>query len=129
MEVLGRMSHPLEKRTSGETPRLWEISFPPGDPQPKRRRPRPLLRPVSPHSEPTAGAEPRGSSNYHEGRQSDLVLLLSVEEVARALGIGRSKTYELIATGELEVVHIGRAARVPVAAVEAFVERLRHNRP
>ncbi|MGH8992631.1 MAG: helix-turn-helix domain-containing protein [Acidimicrobiia bacterium] len=53
------------------------------------------------------------------------MLLLSVEEVARALGIGRSKTYELIAAGQLEAVHIGRAARVPVAAVEDFVERLR----
>jgi excisionase family DNA binding protein len=53
------------------------------------------------------------------------VLLLSVEEVARALGIGRSKTYELIAAGELESVHIGRAARIPVTAVEDFVERLR----
>jgi excisionase family DNA binding protein len=53
------------------------------------------------------------------------VFLLSVEETARALGIGRSKTYELIAAGELESVHIGRAARVPVTAVEDFVERLR----
>lgn len=53
------------------------------------------------------------------------VLLLSIEEAARTLGLGRSKTYELIAAGELEVVHIGRCARVPVDAVEAFVERLR----
>src|SRR5690349_9410460 len=53
-------------------------------------------------------------------------LLLTIREVGRALGIGRSSTYELIAAGELEVVHIGRSARVPVASVEAFVERLRH---
>ncbi|HEY3239468.1 MAG TPA: hypothetical protein VGL92_07895 [Acidimicrobiia bacterium] len=31
----------------------------------------------------------------------------------------------MIAAGELEAVHIGRAARVPVAAVQDFVERLR----
>ncbi len=54
-----------------------------------------------------------------------VVLLLSIEEAARALGLGRSKTYELIAVGELEVVHIGRCARVPFDAVEAFVQRLR----
>lgn len=55
----------------------------------------------------------------------DVVLLLSVGEVARALGLGRSKTYELIAAGELEVVHIGRCARVPLDSAEAYVERLR----
>ncbi len=34
--------------------------------------------------------------------------------------------YELIAAGAVEVVHIGRSARVPVAALEAFVERQRN---
>ena len=53
------------------------------------------------------------------------VLLLSIAEAARALRLGRSKFYELIAAGEIETVHIGRARRVPVAAVEAYVERLR----
>lgn len=54
--------------------------------------------------------------------------LVSVEEAARALGLGRSKTYELIAEGALETVHIGRAARVPVDAIATFVERLRGHR-
>lgn len=35
--------------------------------------------------------------------------------------------YELVGAGEIEVVHIGRSARVPVAAVEEFVERQRRN--
>jgi excisionase family DNA binding protein len=52
-------------------------------------------------------------------------LLLTVREAAHALGVGRSTVYELINAGELEVVHIGRACRVPVAVVEAYVERLR----
>jgi excisionase family DNA binding protein len=52
-------------------------------------------------------------------------LLLGVREAARMLGIGRSTLYELIAAGEIETVHIGRAARVPVAALHAFVERRR----
>jgi excisionase family DNA binding protein len=51
--------------------------------------------------------------------------LLTVWETARALGVGRSTVYELINAGELEVVHIGRACRVPIVAVEAYVERLR----
>ena len=52
-------------------------------------------------------------------------LLLRVEDAAAALGIGRTKTYELIATGELEVVHIGRCCRVPIDALEAYVAGLR----
>jgi excisionase family DNA binding protein len=49
-------------------------------------------------------------------------LLLRVEEVAEMLGIGRSKTYELIAAGELPVVRVGRCVRVPAAAVRRWVE-------
>lgn len=51
-------------------------------------------------------------------------LLLSIPEAAQLLGIGRSKTYELVATGELATVRIGRSVRVPRTAVEEFVDRL-----
>jgi len=56
------------------------------------------------------------------------VLLLSVEEAAWALGVSRSKTYELIAEGVLEAVHIGRSTRVRVAALQSFIERLPRHR-
>lgn len=52
-------------------------------------------------------------------------VLLTIPEAARLLSIGRTLTYELIGAGELETVHIGRAVRVPVAAVHEFVERRR----
>jgi excisionase family DNA binding protein len=52
-------------------------------------------------------------------------LLLEVRDAAQVLGIGRSTLYELIAAGEIEVVHIGRSARVPVVALQAFVDRRR----
>jgi hypothetical protein len=32
--------------------------------------------------------------------------------------------YELTAAGALEVVHLGRCARIPTASLDAFVERL-----
>jgi excisionase family DNA binding protein len=51
--------------------------------------------------------------------------LLSVREAGEVLGIGRSKTYELINEGALEVVRIGRRALVPRQAVAEFVEGLR----
>ena len=40
-------------------------------------------------------------------------LLLRVSEVSDALGLGRSKTYELIASGKIKSVRIGRSVRVP----------------
>jgi excisionase family DNA binding protein len=48
--------------------------------------------------------------------------LLKVEQAARYLALGRSKTYELLAPrGPIPVVRIGRSTRVPVAALEAWV--------
>lgn len=38
------------------------------------------------------------------------------------LGIGRSKLYALLAAGELPVVRIGRATRIPTAALACWVE-------
>jgi excisionase family DNA binding protein len=43
-------------------------------------------------------------------------LLMRAEEVARALGLGRSKVYEMMQSGELPVVRIGRSVRVSRAA-------------
>ena len=55
-------------------------------------------------------------------------LLLTIPEAAARLGIGRSTVYELTAAGELEVVHIGRCARIPAAALDDFVRRIRDQR-
>lgn len=46
-------------------------------------------------------------------------LLLSIPEAARALSVGRSKVYELISTGALETVAIGRRRLVRVASLRA----------
>lgn len=56
--------------------------------------------------------------------------LLTVEEAARRLRIGRTFCFRLIGTGELESVPVGRLRRVPPAAVHEYVNRLREaNRP
>jgi excisionase family DNA binding protein len=52
--------------------------------------------------------------------------LLTITEVAEALAIGRSSVYQLIATGQLEVVHVGRSARVPDTAIDDLVDGLRY---
>lgn len=52
-------------------------------------------------------------------------LLVQVPIAARMLGIGRTKVYELVSAGELELVHIGCRALVPVDSVQSFTDRLR----
>ncbi len=52
-------------------------------------------------------------------------LLLTVRQVGASLGVGRTTVYELIGSGDLEVVHIGRSTRVPAAAITEFVNHLR----
>ncbi len=49
-------------------------------------------------------------------------LLLNADEVSKTLKIGRSKTYEMMASGELPVVRIGRSVRVPAKALEERVK-------
>ena len=50
-------------------------------------------------------------------------LLLSVPEVAKTLGLGRTKVYELIATEGLPVVRFGRAVRVPIISLQQWIEQ------
>ena len=48
-------------------------------------------------------------------------LLLKVERVALALDLSRSQVAEMIATGELPSIKIGRSRRVPVAALRQWI--------
>lgn len=52
-------------------------------------------------------------------------ILLSVDEVAQALSLGRSKVYEELNAGRIKSVTIGRARRIHRAEVDAYVERLK----
>jgi excisionase family DNA binding protein len=52
-------------------------------------------------------------------------LLVPVLTAGRMLGIGRTKVYELVGEGELELVHIGARALIPVESVQDFAVRLR----
>jgi excisionase family DNA binding protein len=47
--------------------------------------------------------------------------LLTVDQAAARLAIGRSKLYLLLAACELPVVRIGRAVRIPSSAVDQFI--------
>ena len=52
-------------------------------------------------------------------------LLLTVSQAADRLELGRSLVYELVMRGEIASIKVGRARRIPTAALDQFVvERL-----
>ena len=51
-------------------------------------------------------------------------VLLTVEEAAERLHIGKTKTYALVKAGEIESVRIGRLRRIHVDAIQAYAKRL-----
>ena len=52
-------------------------------------------------------------------------ILLTVDEAAQRLGIGRSHAYIFVMRGEIPSIKLGRSRRVPATAVDEFVERLK----
>jgi excisionase family DNA binding protein len=50
-------------------------------------------------------------------------LTVRVREACRLTGIGRSKLYELIAAGEIEVIKVGTITLLPVAGLERFLKQ------
>lgn len=51
-------------------------------------------------------------------------MLCSVHDVAAMLSIGRTAAWELVRSHAIRSVKIGRTRRVPIAAVEEYVEQL-----
>lgn len=65
----------------------------------------------------------RTTSNLHDARPL-VPVLLTPEQAARSLGIGRTAVYALIREGQLPSVKLGRSRRVPYTALVSFVDRL-----
>jgi excisionase family DNA binding protein len=55
----------------------------------------------------------------------DSALVLTVEEAARRLGIGRTLMYSLVTSGEVDSITIGRLRRIPLESLTDYVRRLR----
>jgi excisionase family DNA binding protein len=51
-------------------------------------------------------------------------LLVTIDEAARRLSIGRSHLYEHLLRGTLRSVRIGRSRRIPARDLEAFIDDL-----
>ena len=64
--------------------------------------------------------------------RADNRLLLSVEEAAERLGVGRSLMYELISSGQVASIRVGRLRRIAPEALSSYVRALHDdgsNRP
>ena len=51
----------------------------------------------------------------------DDLRLVTLPEAARFLSVSRGSLYDLLTTGELASVHIGRSRRIPMGDVRRFV--------
>lgn len=51
-------------------------------------------------------------------------LLLTPEEAAARLSVGRSRIFELIGSGRLRSVRLGASRRIPMSALVEFVDAL-----
>ena len=60
--------------------------------------------------------------------QSTPRIVLTIEEAAECLGIGRTLMYALVTAGEVESVRIGRLRRIPTDALDRYVSELRAGR-
>jgi len=51
-------------------------------------------------------------------------LLVKPGEASELMGVSRSTIYELMRSGELESVLIRSSRRIPIVAIERYIERL-----
>lgn len=54
----------------------------------------------------------------------DSNILLTVEQAAHRLSVGRTVMYQLIRSGQIETVKIGRLRRIPTDALRRYVNSL-----
>jgi len=56
-------------------------------------------------------------------QESDPVkVLLTIDEAAAALSIGRTLLYDLLMRKQIASIKVGRVRRVPMAAIDAYVQ-------
>lgn len=48
---------------------------------------------------------------------------VSYEEAQRLVGLGRTTLWQLASTGDIKTARVGRAVRINVASLEAYMER------
>ena len=55
---------------------------------------------------------------------NDFPLVLKVEELMSLLSIGRNTAYELVRSGQISSIRIGRIYRFPRASLEEYLQKM-----
>lgn len=50
-------------------------------------------------------------------------ICVKVDEAARMIGVGRTKLYELIASGEIDAIKLGKSTRITTESLQELVRR------
>lgn len=53
--------------------------------------------------------------------------ILSIADIQKALGIGRTKAYELVKTGQIQSIKIGNAIRIPKPLLLEYISQKSYN--
>ena len=61
------------------------------------------------------------ANKYHSC--DDLPLTMKVEDLMPILGIGRNTAYELVRSGQIKSIRVGRNIRIPKAEILSFLNR------
>lgn len=75
----------------------------------------------------SADISPATNADDNQPVAEPIRLVLTIEQAARRLGIGRTLMYSLVMSGEVESVTIGRLRRVPVECLTEYVNKLRNS--
>ena len=66
-------------------------------------------------------------SNSTSASEAESKLLLSVEEAAAMMSLGRTLVYTLVRSGEIASFKVGKSRRIPVGALHTFILRYADN--
>ena len=67
------------------------------------------------------------TSFQDQNTQCDDRITVRIPDAIRMTGLGRSKIYELIASGDIETVKAGRCTLIPVNSLRQLIENARDN--
>jgi excisionase family DNA binding protein len=69
----------------------------------------------------------RKRTNQVSASETESKLLLSVEETATMMSLGRTLVYALVRRGEIASIKVGKSRRIPIGALHTFILRYAEN--
>lgn len=74
-------------------------------------------------SNPSSGNDRLISNESHSRKTGEQPLVLRVEDLAQILAIGRNTAYELVRSGKIKSIRIGKCYRITMDAITEYLEQ------